>query len=63
MKGILYLLLGIGALIEVGYHLYRYNGQPGSFLGFSIPNIPYLLIWGGLGVLFLYRFFAERKKK
>ena len=63
MQRIIYLILGLFSLFEVGYHLARYNGEPGSIFGFDIPNIPYLLIWGGLGVLFLYRYYQMRTGK
>jgi hypothetical protein len=61
MKGTVYLIMGIIALVEVVYHIFNYGGKPGSIFGFDIPNIPYLLIWSFLVILFFYRYYTIRK--
>ncbi len=61
MKGILNLLLGIFAIGNVGYNLYR-GGVAGSFFGFVVSSPVYCLIWSALAIYFLSAFYRMNKK-
>lgn len=62
MKGILNLILGIFALVNVGYHLYAKSGMSGRFFGIEVSSPIYCLIWSALGIYFLYSFYKVNAK-